>query len=75
MKAEIMPTLNASHKVQPYHAYMLRIWREDSTDEPIWRASLQSVQSQETVRFRSLAELCDFLLKEFLASKGKEGEP
>ena len=69
-----MPTINTSHKTQPYHSYILRIWRENGADGPAWRASLQSVQSQETVRFRSLAELCNFLLKEFLASKRKEGE-
>jgi hypothetical protein len=43
----------------PYRAYLVRLWR-DGAQEP-WRASTQSVQSGEVVRFATLQELFAFL--------------
>jgi hypothetical protein len=42
-----------------YRAYLVRLWRDDA-QEP-WRASAQSVQSGEVVRFATLQELFAFL--------------
>jgi hypothetical protein len=42
-----------------YRAYLVRLWQE--TPDASWRASAQSVQSGETVRFGSLQALYDFL--------------
>ena len=42
-----------------YRAYLVRLWRDDS-QQP-WRASAQSVQSGELVRFATLQELFIFL--------------
>jgi hypothetical protein len=42
-----------------YRAYLVRLWRDDA-QEP-WRASAQSVQSGELVRFATLQELFAFL--------------
>jgi hypothetical protein len=74
MKASLMTASKPSRKAHAYHSYLLRIWCENGNHLLIWRASLQSVQSQETVRFRSLAELCDYLFKTFLETQGKEEE-
>ena len=43
----------------PYRAYLVRLW-QDAPDSP-WRASAQSVQSGEVVRFGSLRALFTFL--------------
>ncbi|MCB0099622.1 MAG: hypothetical protein KDE46_28005, partial [Caldilineaceae bacterium] len=42
----------------PYRAYLVRLWQE-APDTP-WRASVQSVQSGEIVRFGSLPALFAF---------------
>ncbi|MBV7333693.1 hypothetical protein KFU94_36760 [Chloroflexi bacterium TSY] len=42
-----------------YRAYLVRLW-QDEPDKP-WRASAQSVQSGEVVRFASLQALFAFL--------------
>ena len=52
----------------PYAAYLVRLW-QDTPDSP-WRASAQSVQSGEVVRFGSLQDLFAFFLAE---SRDKTG--
>jgi hypothetical protein len=42
-----------------YHSYLVRLW-QDNAQAP-WRASLQSVQTGETVRFGDLDALFAFL--------------
>jgi hypothetical protein len=42
-----------------YHAYLVRLW-QDHPSSP-WRASAQSVQSGEVVRFATLEALWQFL--------------
>jgi hypothetical protein len=44
-----------------YFAYLLRIWRADGDDEPIWRASLQRPGGAERRGFASLEELFAYL--------------
>jgi hypothetical protein len=52
-----------------YLSYLLRLWQESAGDPPageppLWRASLQSPQSDELRGFASLADLLAFLEKE-----------
>ena len=61
-----------------YLAYLLRLWQESADDppggdRPLWRASLQSPQSDELMGFASLADLFAFLGKETgTSSRGAE---
>lgn len=50
---------NAFPNLPVYSAYLVRLWRD--TPSTPWRASAQSVQSGETVRFGSLQALFAFL--------------
>lgn len=49
----------ATHSRSGYCAYLIRLW-QDSPYTP-WRASAQSVQSSETVRFADVEALFAFL--------------
>ncbi|MCB0173097.1 MAG: hypothetical protein KDI02_17315 [Anaerolineae bacterium] len=42
-----------------YQAYLIRLWQDGQHTG--WRASVQSVQSGETIRFASLKALFEFL--------------
>jgi len=53
-----------------YCSYLVRLWQE--TPETPWRASAQSVQSGETVRFGSLQALYIFL--EAQTAQGEESD-
>ena len=44
-----------------YFAYLLRLWRADGEEEPVWRASLQRPGEEERCGFGSLEELFAFL--------------
>ena len=44
-----------------YLSYLLRIWRENDGEVPVWRASLRSSQTGEKVGFGTLEELFEFL--------------
>lgn len=58
-----MAVTQPGRQIQPtspqYRAYLVRLWR-DGAHEP-WRASAQSVQSGELIRFATLEELFAFL--------------
>ena len=48
----------------PYHAYVLRCWRETSQaqrKQPVWRFSLQDVGTHQRRSFASLGELIAYL--------------
>jgi hypothetical protein len=47
-----------------YLSYLLRLWRVSNEQEPVWRASLKSSRSGESVSFASLEELFDFLQRQ-----------
>ncbi len=47
-----------------YLSYLLRLWRENDEDRPVWRASLKQVQTGEQVGFTSLEGLFGFLREE-----------
>jgi hypothetical protein len=44
-----------------YLSYLLRLWQDNSDDQPIWRASLQSSPTENRQGFASLDELFAFL--------------
>jgi hypothetical protein len=47
-----------------YLSYLLRLWRENGGDSPLWRASLERPEDGERLGFVSLADLFAFLDKE-----------
>jgi hypothetical protein len=47
-----------------YLSYLLRLWRENGCDSPLWRASLERPQDDEPMVFASLVDLFAFLEKE-----------
>ena len=49
---------------QDYLSYLLRLWRQENAERPMWRASLKSVQNGKQVGFASLADLFTFLENE-----------
>ncbi|MEM7127837.1 MAG: hypothetical protein AAF702_16005 [Chloroflexota bacterium] len=55
---------------QPYRTFLVRLWREESASA--WRASAQSVQSGEVVRFASPEELFAFLWAQTLEEADNE---
>ena len=50
-----------SEESATYLSYLLRIWREEQNGEHIWRASLESAQTQECLSFGQIEELFGFL--------------
>ena len=60
----------ATQHHQSYAAYLVRLW-QDTPDGP-WRASAQSVQSGEVVRFGSLQDLFAFFVTECWSSESGE---
>lgn len=46
-----------------YLAYMLRLWRAETKDGPVWRASLESPHTGERARFAGLEALFAFLVE------------
>jgi len=50
---------NQNRPPWPYQAFLIRLWQDSHQAD--WRASAQSVQSGETIRFASLAALFAFL--------------
>jgi len=47
-----------------YLSYLLRLWRENDGDLPMWRSSLEIPQDGERLVFVSLADLFVFLERE-----------
>jgi hypothetical protein len=60
-------------KKQRYLSYLLRLWQTSDGKEQIWRASLQSPNTQERRGFASLEELVDFLETQMGHSDPDEG--
>jgi hypothetical protein len=46
---------------QDYRAYMLRLWRVEGGDRPMWRASVESPHTGERQAFADLKALFAFL--------------
>lgn len=61
-----------------YLSYLLRLWREEGGNLPVWRASLESPRTGERYGFASLDALFNFLEAEVAqgqprASAGEKG--
>ena len=52
-----------------YQSYLLRLWQEECDGTPIWRASLESVQTRERWGFVDVAEVFAFLDQQIQATK------
>ena len=46
-----------------YLAYLLRMWRVEAEEGPVWRASLESPHTGERAGFASLEALFAFLME------------
>ena len=51
--------VGGNETIRRYHAYLLRIWRED--ERMPWRAQIEDPTTNETVSFPSLDDLIAFL--------------
>ncbi len=49
---------------RPYLSYLLRLWGELDHAQLIWRASLESVQTGESIHFATLERLLQFIIDE-----------
>jgi hypothetical protein len=54
-----------------YQSYLLRLWRADGDDEPIWRAALEDTLSGERYGFATVEALVGFL-RELAGQEGVE---
>ena len=62
-------TQEISHR---YQSYMIRLWQDDLQTE--WRASAQSVQTGEVIRFSNLDGLFEFLQSQLNSSLKPEDD-
>jgi len=53
--------------------FIVRLWREKSDSESIWRGSVERVQSGERVYFQSMSKIKDAIVR-ILGEKAQEGE-
>ena len=52
-------------KQQPTaHSYLLRLWPTGPAGQPVWRASLEDVQTGERLGFANLEQLFVFLMEQ-----------
>ena len=50
-----------------YRSYLLRLWCEQQDGNPVWRASLENVQSGQQHGFAGLEELLAYLMAQISA--------
>lgn len=54
--------MSLQHERPPSHLFAVRLWREDRSDgQAEWRGQAIYVPSGETLFFRDMAELADFM--------------
>lgn len=54
--------MSLQHERPPSHLFAVRLWREDRDDgQAEWRGQAIYVLSDETIFFRDMAELADFM--------------
>lgn len=58
----------------PYLSYLLRLWCEEDAGKPVWRVSLESVQTRERQGFASLPTLYAYLMQQIVSMPTKESE-
>jgi hypothetical protein len=63
VKPESEPTSDAVGAGGPssYQAFLLRMWQEHRTGQPVWRASLENPHTGERLGFAGLPELFAYL--------------
>jgi hypothetical protein len=54
--------------------FIVRLWREKSDGESIWRGSVERVQSGERVYFQSMAKIKEAIVRILGDSSGEEDE-
>ena len=59
-------------KQSPF-TFIVRLWREKSDGESIWRGSVERVQSGERVYFQSMEKIKEAIVR-MLGSTSREGE-
>jgi hypothetical protein len=45
-------------------SYLLRLWPTDAAGQPVWRASLENVQTGDRLGFANLEQLFVFLMQQ-----------
>jgi hypothetical protein len=50
-----------SQEQADYLSYLLRLWLENDSEKPVWRASLENAETGEPKVFASLELLVEFL--------------
>ncbi len=63
----------APEKTNTYHAYLLRLWRDDGRAP--WRASLQDAHAGEMHTFASVPALLTFIAQQTGAEEQTPGKP
>ena len=58
-----------------YQSYLLRLWRANSGGQPVWRLSLESVQTGTCRSFATLEQLCAFLKEQAGSDPDEAGQP
>lgn len=70
--------LSGVHPMQPEKqspfTFIVRLWREKSDGETIWRGSVERVQSGERAYFQSMAKLKDAIVRMLGYSSREEDE-
>jgi hypothetical protein len=65
----VSDTSEGSREQPEYLSYLLRLWRVEGGEQPVWRASLKDVGRGEQVGFDNLEELFDYLRAETEAQR------
>ena len=64
-------------KEADYVSFLLRLWQSEEDGQPVWRASLESVQTGGKRHFSTVSKLVGYLEEEFVDCNGhslNEGE-
>jgi hypothetical protein len=56
------------NRQKQYLSYLLRLWQEQNSDPPLWRASLEKPQAGSILGFASLEDLFAYLENETKSS-------
>lgn len=69
----MMSDAGEGSREQPeYLSYLLRLWRVEGGEQPVWRASLKGVGGGQKVGFASLEELFDYLRAETAVDRRRQ---
>jgi hypothetical protein len=59
---------------QGYLSYLLRLWRAEDGERPMWRASLKGVHNRQQLGFASLEDLFHYLRSRTGTKPGADGD-